>query len=317
MGQRCESGGRRVVPLQRQCPELRPDSGRRRSHVSAGRADVGSTIEVQETATSPDGTKTRTVPTQPTGLVSALPPTTTSTQVVSGTAEVGQTLTADPVGWSNQPTSYLYQWDRCSGGTCTAINGATGSTYAPVAADVGDTLVVYITGAIDPGTSYGAVGSASLSYPTSTVLQAPVVPVTDPRSSAVGRLTATMRWTFRYAPTYTQIAAFAVQGPALGSTIATRCAGKGCPFTIRRVKVRGLKRCRGKASCRPPRQVNLERDFRGHNLAIGSRVTVTITRAADIGKYYRFVVRRRRAPAVTIACVAPGSSVPGKKCTGL
>lgn len=284
---------------------------------TAERADVGSTIEAQETATSADGTKTLTVTSPPSGLVSALAPTTTSPQGVSGTAEVGQPLKASPVGWSNQPTAYTYQWDRCSGGTCAAISGATDSTYSPVAADVGDTLLVYVAGEIDPGTSYGSAGSPYPSYPTSTVIQSPVVPVTNPHIRAVGRLTATMRWTFRYAPTYTQITALAVQGPALGSTIATRCTGKGCPFPVRRIKVRGLKRCRGKAKCRAPRQVNLEGEFRGRNLAVGTKVTVMITRPRDIGKYYGFVVRRRRAPAVKISCLAPGSRIPGKHCTGV
>ena len=161
------------------------------------------------------------------------------------------------------------------------------------------------------------VSSSQTSNPAPTT----VVPVTSLHTSsgAVGRLTATMRWTFRYAPSYTQIAALSVEGPALGATIATRCAGKGCPFAIHRIKVRELKRCRAKPAghCRAPREVSLKWEFRGRNLAVGSRVTVTISRPLDIGKYYRFVVRRRRAPSVNISCVAPGSIVPGRNCTGL
>jgi hypothetical protein len=253
---------------------------------------------------------------------------------VSGTAQAGNTLTASPGIWSNDPTAYTYQWERCSGGTsCTAIDGATSSTYTPVAADVGDTLFVYVAAGVYPGRAYGSMGSPYPSYPTNQVLgvsssppatnPAPttVVPVTSlhKSSGAIGRLTATMRWTFRYAPSYTQIAALSVQGPALGATIATRCTGKGCPFKVHRMKVRKLKRCRTKHTghCPAPRAVNLEWEFHGHNLAVGSRVSVMISRPLDIGKYYRFVVRRRRAPSVNISCVAPGSTAPGKNCAGL
>jgi hypothetical protein len=298
-----------------------------------GRSDVGDTIEVSETAVAANQAQSSAI-TPLTGVVSAIAPvaSTTDPPTISGTPQVGDALTASPGTWSNQPTSYTYQWDRCSNGTCTPIDGATGTAYTPVTADVGDTLLVYVAGGVDVGAAYGALGSAYPSYPTDQVFgvsssppsnPAPstVVPVTSLHSAsgAVGRLTATMRWTFRYAPSYTQIAALSVQGPALGATIATRCAGKGCPFTVRRIKVRKLKRCRAKSSghCPAPREVSLEPEFHGHNLAVGSRVSVTISRTLDIGKYYRFVVRRRRAPSVNISCVAPGSIVPGRNCTGL
>jgi hypothetical protein len=293
---------------------------------AAARSDVGSTIEVFESAQGV------TEQTAPTGVVNATAPSADggNPPTVSGDAQVGGTLTASPGYWSNQPTSYSYQWDHCSGGSCTQV--ATGASYTPTTADVGDTLVVFVTAYIDRGASYGAAGSAYPSYPTNPVLGVssspppnpnptpPVIPVTNSRTTnTVGRLTATMRWTFRYAPSYTKIAAMAVEGPALGSTISTRCTGKSCPFTIHRLKVRELKRCRAEKTghCRAPRQVNLAKQFHGHKLAVGTRVTVRISRPRDIGKYYSFVVRRRSAPSVDIDCMAPGSVVPGKKCTGL
>jgi hypothetical protein len=281
--------------------------------------DGGATIRVLETPAG--GSSQNSAWSAPTGAIALTIPTNNDRPGISGTAQVGDTLTVSPGSWSITPTSYAYQWQRCS--PCTSIQGSTASTYVPTTADVGDTLEVLVT-----PTAYGVTGEPFPSTPTRIVAgvsssppsspgPSPVVPITDPHIRAVGRLTATMRWTFRYAPTYTQIAALAVQGPALGSTIATRCTGKGCPFPVKRIKVRQLKRCRTKAKCRGPRQVNLEKEFHGHNLAVGSKITVMITRAHDIGKYYGFVVRRRRAPAVKISCLAPGSSVPGKNCTGL
>lgn len=49
--------------------------------------------------------------------------------------------------WTNSPTSYEYQWERCNatGGECLVISGATSATYTPVEADVGHTLVAKIT----------------------------------------------------------------------------------------------------------------------------------------------------------------------------
>ena len=46
--------------------------------------------------------------------------------------------------------TYAYQWQRCSA-SCSNISGATGSTYTPVAADVGDTLDVTVTASNSAG----------------------------------------------------------------------------------------------------------------------------------------------------------------------
>ena len=64
-------------------------------------------------------------------------PSNTSVPVVSGVAQVGQTLTASTGSWSGtSPISYAYQWQRCSPG-CVAVAGATESTYVVAAADLG------------------------------------------------------------------------------------------------------------------------------------------------------------------------------------
>ena len=54
--------------------------------------------------------------------------------------------------WTNEPTGYAYQWERCNatGSECGNITGATGSTYTPIEADVGHTLRVKVT-AKNPG----------------------------------------------------------------------------------------------------------------------------------------------------------------------
>ena len=86
------------------------------------------------------------------------PPANTAPPTISGTAQQGQTLTEDNGSWTNEPTSFAYQWQQCdsSGASCVAISGATSQTYVPVAADVGHTLRVQETasnagGASTPG----------------------------------------------------------------------------------------------------------------------------------------------------------------------
>jgi hypothetical protein len=80
-----------------------------------------------------------------TSALAAAPANTVSPQV-SGTAKVGQTLTVSNGSWSGTPTSYTYQWQRCTGSTtCTTIVGATNQTYVVRAADVGRKLRALVT----------------------------------------------------------------------------------------------------------------------------------------------------------------------------
>jgi IPT/TIG domain len=67
-----------------------------------------------------------------------------SAPAISGFAELGQTLTATSGEWSNGPTSLSEQWARCNdaGYGCSAIAGATGSTYTLTAADAGSSIRV-------------------------------------------------------------------------------------------------------------------------------------------------------------------------------
>ncbi|PPF35142.1 hypothetical protein C5C10_08050 [Rathayibacter sp. AY1A3] len=67
---------------------------------------------------------------------------TAATPTVTGTAAVGSTLTASAGTWGPSPVALAYQW-RANG---TAISGATGTTYRPVAADAGRVITVAVTG---------------------------------------------------------------------------------------------------------------------------------------------------------------------------
>lgn len=85
------------------------------------------------------------------------PPGNTAPPVITGTVQVGQTLSSSTGSWQGtQPISYAYQWQRCDsgGGNCANIPGASGSTYTVASADQGSTLRVTVT-------ATNALGSSS------------------------------------------------------------------------------------------------------------------------------------------------------------
>ena len=76
------------------------------------------------------------------------PPANTAAPTITGTPRVGETLTAQNGTWSNNPTAFQYQWQRCnaSGVSCANIGGATAKTYLLTPADAGRTMRVRVTG---------------------------------------------------------------------------------------------------------------------------------------------------------------------------
>jgi hypothetical protein len=98
---------------------------------------------------------------------------------ISGIAEDGQTLTANP-GTSSPPT---YQWRRCNdaGVDCVDIVGANAQSYVLTGADIGYTLRIEVT------TSTSSGESSRLSEPTAVVAPAP------PRNTAAPKISGTAR----------------------------------------------------------------------------------------------------------------------------
>lgn len=81
-------------------------------------------------------------------------PTTTipGTPTITGTAQVGQVLTANPGTWTPTPTTFSYQWFRNGA----AIAGATAATYTATATDLGATLTVQVSATPPGGTAASA-----------------------------------------------------------------------------------------------------------------------------------------------------------------
>jgi hypothetical protein len=82
---------------------------------------------------------------------------------IAGDPKAGQTLTVGTGTWTEAPTSFGYAWQRCNrnGRACSAIAGATGSSYLVLSEDVGRRLVVVVT-ARSRTTSQSAYSAATL-----------------------------------------------------------------------------------------------------------------------------------------------------------
>ena len=86
-------------------------------------------------------------------------------KAITGTAQVGETLTADTSGIADADgldnVSYGYQWIRNDGGTDTDISGATDSGYTLVADDEGRTIKVKVSFTDDTGNDETLTGAAT------------------------------------------------------------------------------------------------------------------------------------------------------------
>jgi len=71
-------------------------------------------------------------------------PSNVSPPTISGSVLQGETLTVTNGTWTNSPTNYSHQWERCdsTGNGCQSIVGATGDSYTPTASDVGHRIRV-------------------------------------------------------------------------------------------------------------------------------------------------------------------------------
>jgi hypothetical protein len=103
-------------------------------------------------------------------VTQALTPVDLTPPAITGTADLGQTLTVTPGTWSNSDVVLTYQWQRCdaTGANCVAVAGSTGTTYVVSSADAGMMLNVVETATDRFGT------------PTATSAVTAAVPVPPP-----------------------------------------------------------------------------------------------------------------------------------------
>jgi CSLREA domain-containing protein len=78
---------------------------------------------------------------------------------ISGSPQVGQTLTSSTGVWGGSPSTFDYQWIHCTStiisGTCTNV-GTDSSSYTPTSADLGDYIAVTVTATNSTGPTHTA-----------------------------------------------------------------------------------------------------------------------------------------------------------------
>jgi len=93
----------------------------------------------------------------------------------------------------------------------------------------------------------------------------------------------------------------------VGTTVAARCLGEGCPRALGR-RALSLRVAR---SGGPVRLRAMQRGFRS-----GVRLEIHVSKAGLYGKYTRFRIRRGQAPARTDMCLSPTAAARPARCPG-
>ena len=176
--QRCDSTGGSCANI----------TGATSSTYSLADADVGSTIKVQVTASNSGLPGATTAQSPATSVIQAIPPANTTLPSVTGTADEGDTLTADPGSWTGtHPLSYSYQWQDCSSApetACANIAAATSATYTLQSADEYSYVAVTVTASNSGGTA--SAQSAAVAVPGPPRLTF----VTQPSDGVIGQALA-------------------------------------------------------------------------------------------------------------------------------
>jgi subtilisin family serine protease len=173
--QRCNSSGASCSPI---------PGANAQSYVPVG-GDVGHTLRVSETASNLGGASSPATSAASAPVVKSAP-INSGLPKISGTAAVGQTLSANTGNWSEHPTAYAYQWLRCdsNGANCAPIASATAATYIAAEADAGSTLRVAVTASNAAGPS-----APSTSNQTPVIATAP--PSAPPANTGAPKITGT------------------------------------------------------------------------------------------------------------------------------
>ena len=178
-------------------------------------ADEGKTIKVRVGFTD-DANNEETLTSAPTEAVEAKPNSpATGAPTISGTAQLGETLTADVSGITDADgltdVSYIYQWIANDGTTDTDISGQTGSTYTLVSADGGKTIKVRVGFTDDANNSETLTSEATATVPTTDEWWADML-VVDYGTGAIGAASADLfsnsggnaglqaKWLWYYSP---------------------------------------------------------------------------------------------------------------------
>ena len=130
-------------------------AGATRQSYTLADADTGRRIKVRVTFTDDAGNAESLVSAATAAVARRPNRPATGAPAITGTAQAGETLTASTSGIADADglteATFTYQWVSHDGSADTDISGATGSSYLPVDADVGNRIKVRVTFTDDAG----------------------------------------------------------------------------------------------------------------------------------------------------------------------
>ena len=139
-------------------------------------ADIGHTLRALVSASNAQGSATATSPASST--IVPVGPHRRKSATISGLAQDGQVLSVVNGTWKgSQPMSFSYQWQSCRTGACSAIPGATQTSYRADSSELGEKLRVIVTA------TNGAGSGSAASKTSAKVIAGPPVSLVAPTVS--------------------------------------------------------------------------------------------------------------------------------------
>ena len=148
-------------------------------------SQIGAVITFEVTATNSGGSSAPAVSTG-TSAVLPLPPVNTVLPAITGTAQVGVTLSGSNGTWTNSPTGFAYRWLA----NAVAIGGATANTFLLTSAQIGNTITFEVT-----ASNAGGSGTPATSAATAAVIDTPPAGVTNLTAVYASGTQINLAWT--------------------------------------------------------------------------------------------------------------------------
>ncbi|HZV73274.1 MAG TPA: hypothetical protein VFF79_06130 [Conexibacter sp.] len=196
-----------------------------------------------------------------------------------------------------------FRFGAGGGLTATVADGTSGPAPALVSVPARTTRLGHHSVTLTGADNAGNAATVQCRY---TVLPATLRPI------------PTMAWRFSPGHGYGTVRQLVVRRVPAGAAVAVTCRGTGCPFSalrgVRAIACHGTRCRRTKPRHAGAYAVDLTPLFAHRRLAVGARLTVSVTRPGTIGRVTLLTVRAGADASHRVACLAPGSSVPGKGC---
>jgi hypothetical protein len=103
-----------------------------------------------------------------------MPPT------VTGTPQVGQTLTATTGTWAGTPNGFAYRWIGCDAGGCSDLGSGAAATYTPPADAEGRKVLVLVTARHPSNPTLDAIAVSAFTAPVMAAPPTPPPPTPPP-----------------------------------------------------------------------------------------------------------------------------------------